>query len=131
MTKYGLLLEQIKKASEDNITITEAERTAALALDTMDEISDELTIVDKNRRMRKSGLKALKAAIRLEAVQKNEKKPTEGALEDLVAVSIDYRSAEEEYDDAEVLQAELDRHFDISKESHIYFRGVAKAASNG
>lgn len=131
MTKYDKLTFEIQKSEEQSITINEAERNAALSLAAMVELSAWLKIEDKNRRMRKSGLKAIKAAIRLEAVQKQEKKPTEGALEDLVNVNPDYRAAEELYDDAEATVAELDRQFDISRESHLYFRTISKAAMNG
>jgi len=131
MTKYELLIQEISKATDEGLTLGEAERAAALALGAMVELSEQLKASDKSRRLQKSGLKAVKAAIRLTEANKGIKKPTEGILDDLVSTNEVYKKAEDAYDESEVAQADLDRQFDICRESHLYFRGVSRGGSNG
>jgi hypothetical protein len=97
----------------------------------MESLSSQLTVLDKERRMRKRGLKAIKSAIRLEEVKSHDKKPTEGALDDVVNTSPLVQAEEEAFDEAEVFTNELERQFGIAKETHLYFRGLSKGQFNG
>jgi hypothetical protein len=131
MTKYQKLVEEITKASDEGVTIAHAEKVAALALVTMNELSELLTSSDKDRRMRKQGFKAIRAAILLNEIKSHEKKPTESVLEATVQLNDIVRTEETAYDTAEADTDELTRQFNIAKESHIYFRGASKGSFNG
>lgn len=128
---YEDLVSEIEKASEEGLTMEHAERVAAMSLFIMNDLSNSLAVVDKNRRMRKRGLKAIKSAVRSEEIKKYDKKPTEGQLEDAVNMSPLVASEEEGFDDSEVLKEELERQFAVAKESHLYFRSVSKGTFNG
>jgi hypothetical protein len=123
---YELLIEEIEKASEEGLTLEHAEKVAGQALFVMNSLSLKLTVADKDRRMRKRGLKAIKSAVRLEEVKKHDKKPTEGALEDAVNLNELVAGEEEAFDVSDISKEELERQFSIAKESHLYFRGVSR-----
>jgi hypothetical protein len=127
MTKYEQLVSEVEKASEEGVTLEHAERVAALSLSVMNTVSVALKEQDKDRRMRKRGLKAIKSAVRLEEIKNNPaKKPTEGQLDDAVNLNELVAGEEAAFDSSEVDTAELDRQFGIAKECHVYFRGIAK-----
>lgn len=128
--RYALLVEQIQKASEEGVTMEHAERVAGQALTVMNSLSERLKELDKDRRMRKRGLKAIRSAVRTEEVKRWDKKPTEGALEDVINLSPIVASEEEAFDNAEVETEECERQFGIAKESHLYFRSIAKGSFN-
>ncbi len=117
---------EIQKSYEQGTSMEAAELLAAKFLQAQMTISTELSIVDLDRRMRKRGLKAIRSAVRIEEVSKHDKKPTEGALED--AVNTDERVSQEEskFDRSEVDRDELARIYDVCREAHIYYRGIAK-----
>ncbi len=131
MKTYKDLLALIERTSDEGVTLEEAERAAAMSLGIMNTISESLKTMDKDVRYRKAGLKAIKSAVRLEEVKKFEKKPTEGALEDAVNMSVLVQGEQNDFDSAEVDKEELDRQYSIAKESHIYFRGVSKGRFEG
>lgn len=123
---YEALVLEIQKASEEGVTVEHAERVAATSLFVMNSLSERLRDADKDRRMRKRGLKAIKSAVRSEEVKRHERKPTESQLEDVINLSPIVASEEEAFDDAEVSTEELDRQFGIAKESHLFFRSVSR-----
>ena len=128
---YEELVEIIQKCTEEGITISAAEGYAGKALFVMNSLSEALAEADRDRRMRKRGVKSIRAAIRTEEVKKHEKKPTESALEDVLNLNKIVAEQEEAFDDAEVKTEELERQFGIAKESHIYFRAVSKGNTFG
>lgn len=123
---YQELTEIIQNAYETSVTLQEAERLAARFLHAQVQVAEELRTSDLNARMRKSGLKAIKSAIRMEEVRKYEKKPTEGALEDLVNTSSLVASEQEALDVAEVDRDLLQNYLNIFNDAHIYFRSISK-----
>lgn len=125
---YETLVLEIQKASEEGVTVEHAERVAATSLFVMNSLSERLRDADKDRRMRKRGLKAIKSAVRSEEVKRHDKKPTESQLEDVINLSPIVASEEEAFDNSEVSTEELDRQFGIAKESHLFFRSVAKGS---
>ncbi len=131
MKTYKDLLALIERTSDEGVTLEEAERAAAMSLGIMNTISESLKTMDKDVRYRKAGLKAIKSAVRLEEVKKFEKKPTEGALEDAVNMSVLVQGEQDAFDTSEVDKEELERQYSIAKESHIYFRGVSKGRFEG
>lgn len=131
MKNYNDLLTIIEKASEEGIGLDAAEKAAGTALMVMNSLSEDLKEADKDRRMRKRGVKAIRSAIRMEEIKKHDKKPTEGALEDTVNTNSIVASQEESFDNSEVFTEELERQFGIAKESHLWLRAISKGAFNG
>jgi hypothetical protein len=128
---YETLVLEIQKASEEGVTMEHAERVAATSLFVIYALSERLTLLDKERRMRKRGLKAIKSAVRTEEVKRHDKKPTESQLEDVINLSPIVASEEEAFDNSDINADELERQFGIAKESHLFFRSVSKGTFNG
>ena len=117
---------KIQQAYTEGVTLDQAEKLAAEFLHAQLTVSAELSNADLDSRMRKTGVKAIKAAIYNEACSKAEKKPTESALEHIINLNELVQGEQNELDKAEVSKAELERYYDIFLNAHIYFRGVAK-----
>lgn len=113
------------------VSLEEAEKLGAEFLSAMLLVSDELKKADLDSRMKKTGLKAIKASIYISNTKGLEKKPTEKALESLVDTNEDALEAQNEYDIAEVEKASLDRYYDVFSNTHIFFRGIAKGSFGG
>ncbi len=128
MKTYKDLLALIERTSEEGVTLEEAERAAAMSLGIMNTISESLKTMDKDVRYRKAGLKAIKSAVRLEAIKSADggRKPTEGQLEDAVNMSEIVQGEQDAFDTSEVDKEELERQYSICKESHLYFRGISR-----
>lgn len=124
--EYAELTDIIKTAYESGVTLEEAERLAARFLHAQISVAEELRVADLDARMRKNGLKAVKSAVRTEEVKKHEKKPTEGALEDVVNMNELVSGEQEAFDVAEVERDRLQNYLSIFKDAHIFFRGVSK-----
>ena len=120
------LEQKIEEAYESGVTIPEAEKLAAGFLSANNKVSDKLKDIDLDRRMRKSGVKAIRAAIKLDELDKAEKKPTESVLEALVDSNEIVQKQQEGFDNAEVEKEWLERKFKIFHEAHLYFRGISK-----
>ena len=121
------LTSKIKKAYEESVTTQEAENLAGEFLYAMLQVSKELSSKDLDARMRKTGLKAIKAGVYMEAATKTEKKPSDTLLEHLVAQSDIVREIQNGFDTAEVEKDALQNTFNIFKEAHLYFRGISKS----
>lgn len=120
------LTEQIQRSYEEGVTIDEAERLAAKFLHAQILISGELRTVDLDARMKKTGVKAVKAAVYLAEVQAVERKPSDVLLSAKVDVSEEVEVAQRELDTAEVYRDELQNYFNVFREAHIHFRGISK-----
>lgn len=120
------LQQKIVSSYETGVTLEEAERLAGEFLAAQLSISEELKVVDLDARMRKSGLKAIKSAVRQEELTKHEKKPTEGHLDDIVNLSKEVQEEQNALDAAEVNRDHLKNILDIFKEAHVHFRGISK-----
>lgn len=123
---YDTLVKLIQDSADSPFDIREAEKAGGTALAVMNALSAQLTDADRNRRMRKRGVKAIRSAVRMEEIKKHDKKPTESFLEDTVNLSKIVADQEEAFDDSEVSTEELERQFSIAKEAHLFFRGVAR-----
>lgn len=121
---------KIQNTYENQITVSEAEKLAAEFLHAQLVISSELTKADLDSRMRKTGLKAIRAAVYLSEVQKSDKKPSDTLLEQTVVVHEEVNKQQNEFDTAEAQCAQLERYYNIFREAHIFFRGVAKGNFN-
>ena len=121
----------IQKAYDESPTVPEAERLAALFLKAQMVLAQELQVADLNARMRKSGLKAIKAAVYMEAATKVEKKPSDTLLNYQVDLSDLVTGEQRAFDEAETESDLIQNFLNIAREGHIYFRGIAKGNFGG
>lgn len=125
---YCKELEQdIQNAYESGPDLNEAERLAAKFLGAQIKLADEIRNADLDARMKKSGLKAVKAAVYLDIVQKADKKPSDTMLDNMVVTDSVVSDQQNLFDSAEVERDLLQNYFNIVREGHIFFRGVSRA----
>lgn len=128
---WEALVEKIKSSYEQGITTIEAEKLAGEFLYAQIQVSTQLAKLDLDAKMRKSGVKAVRSAVRSEEVKKHEKKPTESALDDVVNLNEIVQAEQDKLDGAEVSRDELERLYNIFRESHLHFRSIAKGSFGG
>lgn len=125
--EYCLELEQdIRNAYESSPTVSEAEKLAAKFLTAQIETGKALQVADLDFRMRKSGLKAIKAAVYIEGATKTEKKPSDVWLAAVVDTDKLVLGEQEAFDTAEVYKNQLENFLSVFRDAHIYFRALAK-----
>lgn len=117
---------KIIAAYEQGVSLEDAEKLASEFLHGMLQVSSELKKADLNSRMRKSGNKAIRAAVYTDICAKSEKKPTESALDHLINMNDLVNKEQDALDSAEVERDELERYYNIFREAHIHFRGVSR-----
>ena len=117
---------EIMASYTEGITIMQAEKLAGKFLHAQMATSAELSKGDLDSRMRKSGLKAVKAAVYTDACTKTEKKPTESALEHLLNANELVNGEQLALDRAEVRRDELERLYSVFQAAHVHFRTIAK-----
>lgn len=120
------LEKQIQESYESGVTMDDAEKLAAKFLYAQLQVSAELKKADLDSRMRKSGLKAVRAAIYMEGATKDPKKPSDVMLGSMVDMNELVVGEQEGFDTAEVNRDELERYYNIFSNAHIYYRGIAK-----
>ncbi len=128
---YASLVKDIELAAAGGLTLDLAERLAGKALAVQNSISEDLKAASLDARMRKSGVKAVKAAVYLAGVQAADKKPSDVLLSAQVDSDPMVMEQQRGLDTAETLVEELERHWHIAKEFHIFVRGIAKGSSFG
>lgn len=117
---------KIQNSYTDGVTLEMAEKLAGEFLRAQMQVSDELKKADLDARMRKTGLKAVKASVYTTTCAKADKKPTESALEHIINDDSVVISEQRALDTAEVDKDDLTRYYNIFREAHIYYRGIAK-----
>jgi hypothetical protein len=122
---------KIQNSYENGVTLEEAEKLAGEFLYAQMQVSEELKKADLDSRLRKTGVKSIRAAIYLDIVQKNDKRPTEANITAMIDSDQIVVGEQEAFDSAEVTRDELERYYDIFLNAHIYYRGVAKGNFNG
>lgn len=122
---------EIARSYTDGVTLDEAERLAGKFLHAQMQVSAELRKLDLDSRMRKSGLKAVKAAVYTDACAKLDKKPTESALEHTINLNEMVSAEQDALDTAESSRDELERLFSVFQASHVHFRQMSKAQFGG
>lgn len=110
--------------------MVEAERLAGEFLHAQMLVSGEIKKSDLSARMRKSGLKAIRAAVYTETCTASDKKPTEAMITSIIDTHEIVQSEQNELDKAEVERGELERQYDILVNAHIFFRTIAKGNFN-
>lgn len=131
MKEFEDLSKLIVSFYENGVTIANAELHAARFLHAQLQVSSKLKYADLNSRMRKSGLKAIKAAVYLAEVHKADKKPSDVLLNAIVDADELVSGEQTRLDEAEVERDELERLYDIFLNAHIYLRGIAKGNFGG
>lgn len=122
---------KIQDSYEQGVTIPEAERLASEFLHAQLKVSEELKKADLDARTRKSGVKAIKAAVYMEAATKDPKKPSDVMLQAIVDLNDIVQGEQRAFDEAEVDFAELERYYNIFQNAHIHFRSLAKGSFGG
>lgn len=118
---------EIQQAYEgDGKTPEEAEKLAAKFLHAQMQISAELRTAQLDARMKKSGVKALRAALYLDIIQKSDKKPTEAGIAAMIDSDAMVQAEQQKLDEADTTSAELERRYDVCLNGHIFMRGLAK-----
>jgi len=125
-TIYEDLQKKIQTSYEEGITQLEAEKLAGEFLNAQLIVSNELRNSDLDTRMKKAGLKAVRAAVYKEEATKGDKKPTEAMLTALVDSNSVVQGEQDSYDAAEVEKDNLERYYNIFREAHLHFRTIAK-----
>lgn len=120
------LEEKIQKSYEEGVTMESAEKLAGEFLVAQLRVSEELKSADLDSRLRKTGVKAVRAAIYLDIVQRSEKKPTEAQIEATINTDKIVGSEQESFDKAEVERDNLERYYNVFREAHQHFRIIAK-----
>jgi len=131
MSLYTELNEKIGQVYTEACTMAEAEQLSAGFLTAMLNLSGELKKADMDARMRKSGVKALRASAYLEIIKNNEKKPVEALISALIDTDTTVLAEQTALDEAEANEAELERMFSVYREAHLYFRSISKGQYNG
>lgn len=126
MTTPNELKKQIQDSYEQGVSIEEAEKLAGKFLLASIEIGEQLKVIDLDRRMKKSGLKAVRAAAYLEAASQGDKKPSDKLIEAVIDSDNVVGGAQSAYDQAEVEVNELNNLLSVFHEAHIFYRGVSK-----
>lgn len=122
---------KIEHSYQNGVTADDAERLAGQFLVAQLQVSAELRKADLDSRMRKSGLKAIRAAVYMEAATKSDKKPTEAQLGATVDLNDMVQGEQSAFDTAEVNRDELERYYNIFIQSHVHFRTIAKGTFGG
>lgn len=117
---------KIQNAYTEGVTLDEAEKLASEFLYAQLQISTHLKTADLDSRMRKTGVKAVRAAIYMDAATKTDKKPSDVLLEATVNMNELVQGEQNDFDKAEADRDELERYYNIFREAHIHFRGIAK-----
>jgi hypothetical protein len=120
------LKQEIVKAYEQGVTIVEAERLAALTLHARLLLSDEIKVIDLDAKMRRNGVKSVRANAYMEELSKHDKKPAEGFLENAVNLNQEVLNEEISFFEVESERNRLESYLDIFKDAHLYFRQICK-----
>jgi hypothetical protein len=121
------LENKIIESYEDGITLEVAEKLAGEFLHAQMVISSELKKKDLDSRMKKQGVKALRAALYLDQKSKAEK-ITEANMAALLDSNELVSSEQNSLDEAEANRDELERYYNIFNSAHVYFRQLSKGS---
>lgn len=116
----------IQETYAEGVTLSKAEALAAKFLKAQLLVSGQLRKLDLDWRMKKAGLKAVKAAAYSEAQQGKDKRPTEVQLEHALNTNKTVSDTQDTFDTIESNKLELERLYDIYLNAHIFYRGISK-----
>lgn len=119
--------EKIQSAYQSPVNLQEAEILAGEFLHAQILVSDALKQADLDTRMRKSGLKAIRASVYLNKAFQDGKKLSDMMLEQMVNTDSLAQGEQDGFDRAEAERNDLERYFNIFQNAHVFFRGVSRA----
>lgn len=125
------LENNIKDSYESGVTLLQAEKLAGEFLHGQLIVSTELTKLDLDTRMRKSGVRAIRASVYMVESGKDTKKPTEAMLTAVLDSNSDVLEQQAELDEVESQRDELKRLLDVYSNAHIHFRTICKGGFGG
>lgn len=117
---------KIQKSYEEGTSLEEAERLAAEFLVAQIRVSEALKAASLDSSMRKSGLKAIRATVYLEAAREGDRKPSDTLLNAVVDVHEVVQTEQNELDKNTSESEALKRYYDIFTHAHVFYRGVAR-----
>lgn len=124
------LEDKIESSYKLGTSTEEAESLAAAFLHAQLDVSERLKAASLDTSMRKSGLKAIRAAVYLEAAKAGDKKPSDVMLQAMVDSHEIVQQEQDAYDKAVAESEHLERYYNIFTNAHIYYRGIAKGSFN-
>ncbi len=119
------LEDKIKASYEEGITLPEAEKLSGEFLVAQMRLSAELAKSDLDSRMRKQGVKAIRAALYTN-IKANTDKITEAAITAQLDCNELVSGEQEAFDIAEVNRDELERLYNVFQQAHVYFRQLSR-----
>ncbi len=119
------LMREIQDSYESGVTLDKAEKLAAKFLTAMLAASTELKNKDRDVKMRKAGLKAVKARAFLDTLR-GETKLTEAGRVATVDTNELVNAEQDAFDSVEVDRDDLERVYNTFKEAHIHYRGISR-----
>lgn len=125
------LEELIISSYESGTTLDEAEKLASRFLHAMMQVSQGLRELDLDSRMKKTGVKAVRAAVYMAEATKGDKKPSDVLLAAHVDRDSIVQDAQTAFDEAESNRDELERYFNVFKEAHVHYRQMSKGRFDG
>lgn len=130
MTPFDNLCKKLEKkivdSYEEGVTVIEAEKLASEFLYAQLAVSSELKKADLDSRMKKSGVKAIRAAIYMQGATSGDKKPSDVLLQAQVDMNELVTGEQQAFDLAEATRDDLERYYNIFREAHIHFRGISR-----
>lgn len=120
------LTAAIQSSYEQGVTMEEAEKLAAKFLYGQIQVAEKLQVANLDSRMKKTGVKAIRAGVYMAEATRSDKKPSDVLLGALVDQAEAVITAQDLFDKAEVENDMLENYFNIFREGHIYFRGVSR-----
>lgn len=118
------LEKEIQISYESGVTMDDAEKLAAKFLYAQIQVSAELKKADLDSRLRKTGVKAIRAAVYMDAATKSDRRPTEAALVATIDLNDLVQDEQSSFDNAEVERNDLERYYNVFINAHIFFRNV-------
>lgn len=126
LTFCASLKKDIIRSYEEGVSLEESEKLAAKFLDGSIQVGEALKVADLDRRMKKAGVKAIRADAYLQAAAQGDKKPSDKMIEAVIDTDIVVAEQQRLFDQAEVEVASLQSYQSIFHEAHIYYRGISK-----
>jgi hypothetical protein len=127
------LIEQLQKrvseVYENGTTVSQSEEITHELADAEFKLVTMITPLDLDARMRRHGVKQIRAAVYLDIIKNSEKKPTEAQIAAMVDSDSLVSDAQKGYDGAEAALAEAERLLDAVHNSQVVFRTLMKESS--
>lgn len=126
-TLCASLEAKIQAAYTESVTIEEAEKLAAEFLHAQMRVAEHLRTASLDARMRKAGMKAVRAAVYLDGVSGHDKKPSDTLLLAQVDTNAIVAREQNEFDKSEAESESLQNYLRIFVAAHVFFRQMSRA----